>query len=142
MNFQIFASRKHFTTTGKRTVKRFFPGVHSNMVHQFVFGLKRSTVSRTVLPITRVIRNLRPANMFHPQMTNNLRHGGEMFAADLFGGRLIRINPQTLHFLFDRSHILEETGSVEIAWMVRHRHGVMVEVLMMVGLVSGMVIGA
>lgn len=65
-----------------------------------------------------------------------------MFAADLFGGRLIRINPQTLHFLFDRSHILEETGSVEIAWMVRHRHGVMVEVLMMVGLVSGMVIGA
>lgn len=128
MYLQVLTSSEHFTTAWKRTMKRFFPRVHPNMVHQLILRFKRSTIPRTVLPVARVVGNFRPADVLYAQVTNDFRHRREMFPANFLRGRLVGVYPQALHFLLDRSHVFEE-AAVDVAGMMRHRHGVVVDVL-------------
>lgn len=97
VNLQIFRSGKYFPAAGEWTRKGFFPCVHSNVVHQLVFGFEGSSVSRAALPKTRVSRTLGAADVFHCQVRDDFVHTREQFVAQLFGRRLIGVQPLTAH---------------------------------------------
>lgn len=140
MYFKILTSRKHFSTAMKRTRERFLASMHPNMINKFIFRLKRTSIPRTVLPKACMRCTLRSTDMFNSQMCHNLVHTCEMFTANLpLCRRLIRIDPQTLHLLFDRlSHVSEEGamhGGRRIRRMMgRHAHMGRIQILVVVRL--------
>lgn len=99
---QVLASGEHLPAPGKRAGKRLLSRVHSYVVDQFVLGLERPAVPRAVLPKTRVIRALRPADVIDREMGDDLVHVGEVFAARFARGRLVGVDPEALHLLLDR----------------------------------------
>lgn len=127
--FEILRPGKHLATTRKRARERLLPGVHPDVVHQLVFGLKRSPISWTSLPTTSMSRALRSTDVLHSQMSHNLMHAPKVFPTLFPRHRLLRLDPLTLHLLLHRllSHISEERSVPRM--MMRHymmRHGELV----------------
>ena len=56
MNFQIFRSRKLFSTTGERANEGFFSRMYPNVIDQFVFRFESSSIPTATVPIARVVR--------------------------------------------------------------------------------------
>lgn len=74
---------------------------------------------------------LRSPDMLHRQMRDDLVHAGEMLAADLPRGRLLRVHPHALHLLLDGLPHVPEECTVDVGGgVVRHSH--VIEVLMVV----------
>lgn len=55
VDFQVFRSGKHFSTSGEGTWKWFLSGVYSDMIYQFVFGFERFSFSDALFPKTNMI---------------------------------------------------------------------------------------
>jgi len=51
-----------------------FPRVHSDVVHQLVFGFERLLLPRTVLPVTHVFSVLRSSDVLHRHMADKFIH--------------------------------------------------------------------
>lgn len=140
---KILASGENLPAPRKRARERLFSRMHPDVVHQFILGLKRPSIPRTVLPKTRVRRTLRSSDVFHRQMRNYLVHAGEVLPAGLSRRRLFRVYPQALHLLLDGLPHVPEEGPVDVRGVVRHAH-VRIQILMVVGLgmVGGVVVRA
>lgn len=126
---EILRSGEHLSTTRKRARERLLARVHSDVVHQLVFGFERSSIPGASLPTTSMSRTLRSADMFHSQMGHNLMHAPKVLPALFPRHRLLRLHPLALHLLLHRllSHIPEECPMPGV--MMRHymmRHGELV----------------
>lgn len=121
VDFEIFRSRKNFSAARKRARKRLFSGVNSNMVDQFIFGLERTTFTRTVLPKAGVVSLLRSTDMFDSQVRHDFVHRAEDFAARFLGVASFGIDPHARVFLLNWwPHVAEKsTRTVTV-----HGHGV------------------
>lgn len=79
VNFQVFRSSKNFAARWEWTRKRFFAGVHSDVIDQFVFGFERSSISRASGPKACVRCEFGSTYMFDRQMCDNILHTAERF---------------------------------------------------------------
>jgi len=86
---QILRAGKQFAAPRERTGERFFPGMHTQMVDQFVFGLEGEPCPGTVFPVANVLRALVDADMVLGQMLHNVHHDEELLAAGLALGRAV-----------------------------------------------------
>lgn len=120
MDLQIFGPREHFAAIRERTLERLLAGMHSDMIHQFVLGLKRSAVTRTLLPKAGVRGALWTADVVHRQMANDVLHRCEHLATGFASTRWL-VNPQTGHL-----HFICSAGNVSKKRSVRRRHVVVV----------------
>lgn len=94
VDFQIFRSGEYFPTSGERAWERFLARVHTDVVDEFVLGLKRFPFSRAVLPVADVVALLGPADVLHGHMSDHLVHRAESPVASLFGSvHLILVYP-------------------------------------------------
>jgi len=83
VNLQVLTAGKNFSAAGKRTRKRPLPGVHSDVVDQFVLGLERLKGATASLPETSVVALLRASNVFHRDVRHDLVHGRKYLPARL-----------------------------------------------------------
>lgn len=81
MDFQVFGSGEGLTASCERAFERFLPGVHPDMVDQFVFRFEGEASPGTATPVTCVIRLLGTANVFLSDVHHDVRHLGEDFHA-------------------------------------------------------------
>lgn len=94
VDFQIFRSGEYFPTSGERAWERFLARVHTDVVDEFVLGLKRFPFSWAVLPEADVVALLGAADMLHGHMSDHLVHGAESPVASLFGSvHLVLVYP-------------------------------------------------
>lgn len=86
--------------------------MHSDVVHKFVFGLKRFPFSWAVFPIANVVALLGPADMLHGHMRDHLVHGAESSVTSFFGPvYLVLIYPLAGQLLFyGLPHVAEESS--------------------------------
>lgn len=112
--FQVLGAREHFTASWERTRKRFLPGVHANVVHQFVFGLEGLSLSRTFFPKAHVVALLRAADVLCGNVRHQLVHGAKGSAAAAL--LAIRFEPLAHELLFDAllPHVAEESCRVMV----------------------------
>lgn len=126
MDLQVFRASKNFATAWEGAGEGFLPRVHPNVVHQFVFRLERLALPGTVLPEADVVGLLRPADVFHGDVRNQLVHGAESFVAALFGvAQLLRIDPLADELLLDAllPHVAEKgTGVMMVVGCHVHAH--------------------
>lgn len=118
---QVFRSGKYFPAAGEWTRKGFLPCVHSNVIHQLIFGFERSSVSRAALPKTRVCRALRSTDVFHCEVRDDFVHTREQFVAQLFWRRLIGVQPLTAHVTARRRAYIAQEGMWRMRVRVRHQ---------------------
>lgn len=119
--FKVFRSGKYFSAAGEWTGKWFFTCVHSNVIHQFIFGFKGSSISRATLPKTRVGRALGPTDVFHCEVRDNFVHTREQFVAQLFWRRLIGVQPLTTHVTARRRAHVAQEGMWCMRMRMRHQ---------------------
>lgn len=79
VNFQVFRSSKNFAARWEWTRERFFAGVHSDVIDQFVFGFERSSISRASGPEACVRCEFGATYMFNRQMCDDILHTTERF---------------------------------------------------------------
>lgn len=103
VNLKILTSGKHFATSGERTGKRLFAGMHANMIDQFVLGLERLRVTGTVKPEASVIRALVSANVIDRDVSDNVVNRGKPFVANAFGLRMFGFDPHADHVQFGKT---------------------------------------
>ena len=101
MYLQVLAPREHLPAPRERTGEGLLPGVHPHMVHQLVLGLEGAAVPRASLPVARVVRLLRPADVLHGDVRDDLVHGREDLVAGLPGLRLLHVHPEARVLLLD-----------------------------------------
>lgn len=92
--FQVFRSGEYFPASGERAWERFLARVHTDVIDEFVLGLKRFPFSRAVLPVADVVALLGAADVLHGHMSDHLVHGAESPVASLFGSvHLVLVYP-------------------------------------------------
>lgn len=121
VDFQILRSGEYFPTSGERARERFLARVHTDVVDEFVLGLKRFPFSRAVLPKADVVALLGAADVLHGHMSDHLVHGAESPLACLFGSvHLVLVNPFAGQFLFNRLPHVSKEGPRTV--VCRHIH--------------------
>jgi hypothetical protein len=135
VNLEILAPGEDLAAVGKGAREGLLPRVHPDVVDQLVLGLEGASVPGAVLPEAGVRGALRPPDVLHGEVRDDLVHVVEVLAADLPGGRLLLVHPEALHLLLDGLAHVPEEGAVHVGRVVRHGH--VVEVLVVVGLVVG-----
>lgn len=85
VDFKIFRSGKNFSTAWEGAGERFLSGVHTDVIHKFVFGFKRFAFPRTLFPKTDMVRLLGSSDVLHRHMRDQLVHGAVSFGAKFFG---------------------------------------------------------
>jgi hypothetical protein len=140
VNLEILAPGEDLAAVGKGAREGLLPRVHPDVVDQLVLGLEGASVPGAVLPEAGVRGALRPPDVLHGEVRDDLVHVVEVLAADLPGGRLLLVHPEALHLLLDGLAHVPEEGAVHVGRVVRHGH--VVEVLVVVGLVVGVRVGA
>lgn len=129
VDLEVFRAREHFATAGERAGKRLLPGVHPNVVHQFVFRLERFALPRAVLPETDVVGLLGAADVLHRDVRDQLVHGAKSFVAALLRvAELLGIDPLADELLLDAllPHVAEKGTGVVVGCHVHphvHIHG-------------------
>ncbi|RMZ96607.1 hypothetical protein BpHYR1_029101 [Brachionus plicatilis] len=96
--FEVFGAGEHFSAADERTRKGFFAGVHPDVIDELVLGLERLELAGTVLPEACVRGAVRPADMVHRQMGDDVVHGVKEAVASALG---LLVDPATLELLFD-----------------------------------------
>lgn len=81
VDLEVLGAGKHFAAGRKRTGERFLAGVHSDVVHQLVFGLKGAPIAGASEPEAGMGGALRASHMIHGQMGDDLLHRVEDFVA-------------------------------------------------------------
>ena len=126
---QVFRPCEDLSAAGERAGERLLPGVHPNVVHQFVFRLERFALPAAVLPETDVVRLLRSADVLHGDVRDQLVHGAKSFVAALFGvAELLGVDPLADELLLDAllPHVAEKGTGVVVGCHVHphvHIHG-------------------
>ena len=105
--FEVLAASEHLAAAVKRAVERLLAGVDADVVHQLVLGLKRLAQAGAAVPVARVVRLFRSADVVSGQMGDGLvrrrehlvaegqRRGGAAAAAAAAGESLPeRIDPE------------------------------------------------
>lgn len=133
VDFQVLRTGKHLPAGRKRARERLLARVHADMIDQLVLRLERPAVARAAEPEAGVRRTLRPTDVVHRQVRDDLLHRAEDFVARLAatavrpgptnaGGqrrqtqpemvvvvvmvrRQLRLHPQALHLLLDRRRV-------------------------------------
>lgn len=121
---QVFRPCEDLSTAGEGTRKGFLPGVHPNVVHQFVFRLERFALPGAVLPEADVVTLLRSPDMLHRDVRDQLVHGAKSFVATLLGvAELLGVDPFADELLFDTllPHVAEKGTGVVVGCHV-HPH--------------------
>lgn len=126
---QVLRAREHLPAAGERTREGLLPGVHPNVVHQFVFRLERFALPRAVLPETDVVRLLGSADVLHRDVRDQLVHGAKSFVAALLRvAQLLGVDPLADELLLNAllSHVAEKGTGVVMGCHVHphvHIHG-------------------
>lgn len=50
VDLEVFGACKHLAAVGKRARKRLLPGVHADVVDEFVFGFERLPAAHALVP--------------------------------------------------------------------------------------------
>lgn len=83
VDLEVLGACKHLAAVGKCARKRFLPGVHADMVDEFVFGFKRLPTAHTLVPHADVTEGLEPRRyMLSGDVVHQLVHGAESLIAD------------------------------------------------------------
>lgn len=126
---QVFRPCEDLSTAGEGARKRLFPGVHPNVVHQFVFRLERFALPGAILPETDVVGLLRSTDMLHRDVRDQLVHGAKSFVATLLWvAELLGVDPLADELLLDAllPHVAEKGTGVVVGCHVHphvHIHG-------------------
>ena len=110
VDLEILRASEYLATAGKGAGEGFLASVHSQVVDQLVLGLERLLLTRAVLPVARVVRDLRPANVVDGQVGDDVVHRVELLVAPL--ASVLLVDPLTSHLLLDRlAHVPEERAA-------------------------------
>lgn len=129
VNLQVLRPREDLPTAGERAREGLLPGVHPNVVHQFVFRLEGLALPGAILPEADVVRLLGPPDVLHGDVRDQLVHGAESFVAALLGvAELLGVDPLADELLLDAllPHVAEEGTGVVVGCHVHphvHIHG-------------------
>jgi len=109
VNFEIFGSCEYLATARERTGEWFLSRVNPHVVDQLVLGLEGLLLSRTLLPVTGVVGDLRSTNMVDGEVGDNIVERLKNLVASLSS---LLFDPLTGHLLFYRfSHVPEEAAA-------------------------------
>lgn len=123
VNLQIFRPGEYFSTSRERAREWFFACVDTDVVDEFVLGLKRFPFSRTVLPVADVVGLLGAADVIHGHMGDHFVHGAESPVTSLFGSvHLVLIYPFAGQFLFDGLPHVSKEGPRAVVCRHIHSH--------------------
>lgn len=126
---QVFRPCEDLSTAGEGAWKRLLPGVHPNVVHQFVFRLEWFALPGAILPETDVVGLLRSTDMLHGDVRDQLVHGAKSFVATLLRvAELLGVDPLADELLLDAllPHVAEKGTGVVVGCHVHphvHIHG-------------------
>lgn len=126
---QVFRPCEDLSTAREGTWKRFFPGVHPNVVNQFVFRLERFALPGALFPEADVVGLLRSTDMLHRDVCDQLVHGAKSFVATLLWvAELLGVDPLADELLLDAllPHVAEKGTGVMVGCHVHphvHIHG-------------------
>jgi len=116
VDLEIFRSCKKAPASGVRTGERFFPRMHSHMIHKLVLGFEAFLFSGALLPVAGMVGVLWSPHMVHRQVVHNVVEGVEHLVAQLFS---LRVLPHAHHVLLDRLwHVAVVGGHVVLAVQV------------------------
>lgn len=86
VDLEVLGTCKHLAAVWKCARKRFLPGVHADVVDEFIFGFKRLPTTHTLVPHADVTEGFEPRRyMLSGDVVHQLLHGAESLMAD--GGR-------------------------------------------------------
>lgn len=129
VDLQVFRPCEDLSTAGERAWKRLLPGVHPNVVNQFVFRLERFALPGAVLPEADVVCLLWSTDMLHRDVRDQLVHGAKSFVATLLWvAELLGVDPLADELLLDAllPHVAEKGTGVVMGCHVHphvHIHG-------------------
>lgn len=83
VDLEVLGACKHLAAVGKCAGERLLPGVHANVVDEFVFGFERLPAAQTLVPHADVTEGLEPrCYMLRGDVVDQLVHGAESLVAD------------------------------------------------------------
>lgn len=83
VDLEVLGACKHLAAVGKCARKRFLPGVHTNVVDEFVFRFERLPTAHTLVPHADMTEGLEPRRyMLGGDVVHQLVHGAESLVAD------------------------------------------------------------
>lgn len=83
VNLEVFGAREHLAAVGKRARERLLPGVHANVVDEFVFGFERLPAAQTLVPHADVTQGVETRrDVLGGDVVHQLGHGAESLLAD------------------------------------------------------------
>lgn len=83
VDLEVFRACEHLAAIGKCAWKRLLPGVHANVINEFVFGFERLPAAHTLVPHTDVTEAFQPRSyMLGGDVVHELVHGAESLIAD------------------------------------------------------------
>lgn len=83
VDLEVLGACEHLAAVGECARKRLLPGVHANVVDEFVFGFKRLPAAHTLVPHADVTEGLEPGcYMLGGDVVHQLVHGAESLVAD------------------------------------------------------------
>ena len=125
VDLQVFRPRKDLPTARERAREGLLPGVHPNVVDQFVFRLERFALAGALFPKADVVALLRPPDVLHGDVRHQLVHGAESFVATLLGvAELLRVDPFADELLLDAllPHVTKKGTGVVVMRCHVHPH--------------------
>ena len=129
VDLQVFRACEDLPTAGEGAWERLLPGVHPNVVNQFVFRLERFALPGAILPEADVVGLLRSTDMLHGDVRDQLVHGAKSFVAALLRvAELLGVDPLADELLLDAllPHVAEKGTGVVVGCHVHphvHIHG-------------------
>lgn len=83
VDLEVLGACEHLAAVGKCARERLLPGVHANVVNEFVFGFERLPAAHTLVPHADVTEGLEPRRyMLRGDVVHQLVHGAESLVAD------------------------------------------------------------
>lgn len=126
VNLQVFRPCEDLATSREGAGEGFLSRVDPNVIHQFVFRLKRFALAGALFPKANVVALLRSPDVLHGDVRDQLVHGAESFVATLLGvAQLLWVDPFTDELLLDAllPHVAKEgTGVVVVVGSHVHPH--------------------
>lgn len=125
VNLQIFRPCEDLATSREGAGEGFLTRVDPNVIHQFVFRLKRFALAGALFPKANVVALLRSPDVLHGDVRDQLVHGAESFVATLLGvAQLLWVDPFTDELLLDAllPHVAKEGTGVVLVSSHVHTH--------------------
>lgn len=83
VDLEVFGACEHLAAVGKRAREGLLPGVHADVVDEFVLGFKRLPAAQALVPHADVTQGVQTRrDMFGGDVVHQLGHGAESLLAD------------------------------------------------------------